>query len=85
MLPPVGRAAVKITDTKTGISALVEQTPQRRAIRAQHDMAMRLLRARIWIARNAQPAADVVYDLPGNVQYPEDLNEYRQETSNASI
>lgn len=74
----INRGAVKVTDTKTGISALVEQTPQLRAVRAQHDMAMRLLRARIWIARNAQPAADVVYDLPDDVQYPEDLSVYRE-------
>jgi peptide chain release factor 2 len=67
---------VRLIHVPTGITAEVDNE------RSQHRnrlAALHLLTARLWASQNMSPVGNIVadYNLPDNVPYPHNLEEYR--------
>ena len=67
---------VKVTHIPTGITASCDLY---RHMYQNRDMAMKLLRSRLWASKNLPLIQDevAIYDLPEESQYPNELAKYR--------
>jgi protein subunit release factor B len=72
------REAYKIIHLPTSISVTCD------LYRHQYQnklMCEKLLKAKLWAAKNLPPSSDVVaiYELPDGIQWPDNLNDFREQ------
>lgn len=73
--------AVRVTHVPTGIDATVEVAGTFRSMHRAKDMAVKILKARLWAKANLlEKTREVaVYELPDDVYFPHDLSDFRSE------
>lgn len=76
------RDYITVTHVPTGISVTVDDNYSR-SLNKCRDKAMSILRSKLYVHNMGKNLNkdDITYDLPDNVQYPDELEDYKEEAN----